>query len=224
MTTHRLHGLATALLLVVPLLFGCAESQSSDTADAPNPLLQPSRFRETAPDAFRVRLTTTRGEIVVEVTRAWAPRGVDRFYNLVKAGFYDGVPFHRVMEGQWAQFGINPDPYVNVAWRERFIADDEAAGISNTRGRVVFANAGRDTRTVQVFINLGDNPGLDNDFFPFGEVTQGMDVADALFSGYGDGPPRGEGVYQAMAEVKGDEYFAEFPELDRIIEAHIEAS
>ena len=149
--------------------------------------------------------------------RAWAPRGADRFYNLVRAGFYDGIPFHRVLEGFVADFGIHPDPWVNAAWRQALLRDDPVVE-SNRRGRMSFSKGGPDRRTVQVFVNLRDNPELDAEgFAPFGEVVEGMETVDALYAAYGDGPPRGEGVYQAMAIAKGDEYFAEFPGLDRII-------
>lgn len=202
--------------------FACGGEAPEGEGPPPNPLLQTSRFQETAPEEYTVRLVTTEGEIVIDVRRAWSPRGADRFYNLVRNGWYDGVPFHRVVEGQIAQFGIHPDPYVNMVWREEFIMDDDPAGVSNRRGRVAFGHGGRDSRTVHVFLNLTDNAALDDQrFTPFGEVVEGMEVADALHAGYGEGPPRGDGVYQARAEARGDEYFADFPELDRITRAEI---
>jgi peptidyl-prolyl cis-trans isomerase A (cyclophilin A) len=216
--------LLAGVFLAGILIAACGGGEEAAPAGEapPDPLLRTALFQEEAPDAYAVRLTTTEGDIVVRVRRDWSPRGADRFYNLVRHGWYDGVPFHRVIEGRTAQFGIHPDPYVNVVWREEFIMDDEPAGISNTRGRVAFGHGGRDSRTVHVFINLSDNAALDDDrFTPFGEVVEGMEVADALYAGYGDGPPRGEGVYQARAEVRGEEYFAEFPELDRITRAEI---
>lgn len=211
--------------LLISLLSGCGASEPAPELQRGDLewLLRPALFKETAPDTYRVRLSTTEGDLVIAVNRAWAPLAADRFYNLVRAGFYDGMPFYRVLEGQFAQWGLHPDPWVNVVWREEYLMDDEPAGIENTRGRVSFASAGRDARSVHVFINLGDNrASLDEDFTPFGEVVEGMEVTDALYAEYGDGPPRGQGVYQAMAEAKGDEYFAEFPELDRIVEARIE--
>jgi cyclophilin family peptidyl-prolyl cis-trans isomerase len=190
---------------------------------ASQPLLQPANFQETAPERFRIRFATTAGDFVVEVHRAWAPRGADRIFNLVAAGFYDGVPVHRVIEGFVADFGIHPDPWVNAAWRQATIRDDPVVQ-SNTRGRMSFSKSGPDRRTVQIFVNLRDNPALDDEgFSPFGEVIEGMDVVDALHSGYGDGPPRGEGVYQAMAIARGAEYFAEFPLLDVVERATIES-
>jgi peptidyl-prolyl cis-trans isomerase A (cyclophilin A) len=211
-------------LLTVVLLAACGGEPSEEPSDPPpNPLLQPRSFNETAPDAYRVRLETTKGPILIQVTRSWAPLGADRFYNLVKAGFYDGMRFHRVIEGFIAEFGIHGDPWVNAAWRQAILADDPRQ-VSNTRGRVSFSKSGLDSRTVQVFINTDLNASLDGQgFAPFGEVVEGMDVVDALYAEYGDGPPRGEGVYQAMAIAKGDEYFdEEFPLLDRIERATIE--
>ena len=213
----------TLLLAVAVAVTACGADAGDAGGDAPptNPLLQPADFQETAPDRFRARFQTTAGTFVVDVHRSWAPRGADRFYNLVRAGFYDGVPFHRVIEGFVADFGIHPDPWVNAAWRQALLRDDPVTE-SNVRGRVSFSKSGPDRRTVQIFVNLRDNPQLDDEgFSPFAEVVEGMEVIDALYSGYGDGPPRGEGVYQAMAIAKGDEYFAEFPELDRIESVHV---
>ena len=184
----------------------------------PNPLLQPRQFTETAPETFRARLETTKGAVLIEVTREWSPLGADRFYNLVLAGYYDGVTFHRVMPGFMAEFGIHPDPWVNAAWRQALM-EDEPVRKPNTRGRVSFSKSGPNTRTVQVFINTDENRNLDGQgFSPFGEVVEGMDVVEALYSDYGESPTRGgEGVYQAMAIAKGDEYLkADFPLLDRI--------
>jgi peptidyl-prolyl cis-trans isomerase A (cyclophilin A) len=177
---------------------------------------------ETAPETYQVRLETTKGDIRIMVTREWAPLAADRFYNLVKAGYYDGIAFHRVLKGFIAEFGIHGDPWVNAAWRQALMAD-EPVRQSNTRGRVTFSKNTPNSRTVQVFINLKDNRSLDGQgFSPFGEVTQGMDVVEALYAEYGDGPPRGEGVYQAMAIARGDEYLNEgFPLLDRISSATI---
>ncbi|MEX2527338.1 MAG: peptidylprolyl isomerase [Gemmatimonadota bacterium] len=196
---------------------------ASDSASAHRlALRQPANFQETAPQRFQVRILTTKGEFVVEVHREWAPRGADRFYNLVKAGWYDGVPFHRVREGFAAEWGINPDPWLNVGWRQAELQDDPVRE-SNLRGRVSFAKNRPHSRTTQLFVNLRDNSeNLDPlAFAPIGEVVEGMEVLDRLYAGYGDGPPRGEGVYQAMAIARGDEYFADFPLLDRIVRAEL---
>ncbi|NIP59135.1 MAG: peptidylprolyl isomerase [Gemmatimonadetes bacterium] len=182
----------------------------------------PRRLDATAPDTFRARFETTEGAFVVEVRRVWAPRGADRFYNLVRTGYYDSVYVHRVLPGRVAQFGIHRDPRINYVWRDAIIQDDTVAA-SNTRGRVTFAKSGPNSRTTQVFINLSDNTGLDqNGFAPFGEVVDGMEVVDAFYDEYGDGPPRGEGPYPARALAMGNEYFqTEFPELDLILEAQV---
>ncbi len=122
-----------------------------------------------------------------------------------------------------AQFGVNSDPYVSQAWKSQYIVDDPVIR-SNSRGRVAFAKSGVHTRTTEIFISYGDNSTLDDEAFaPIGEVVEGMDVVDAFYAGYGDGPPRGEGPYQAMAQARGNEYFdADFPELTRIVRATVE--
>jgi len=211
------------LVFFALFLVACGqESPPEETAAPANPLLQPRSFRETAPERYQVRLQTTKGEIVIDVNREWAPLAADRFYNLVKAGYYDGIAFHRVLPNFVAEFGIHGDPWVNAAWRQALMAD-EPVRRSNTRGTVTFSKSTPNSRTVQVFINLKDNTSLDEQgFSPFGQVVEGMDVVESLYSEYGDGPPRGEGVYQAMAIAKGDEYLnAEFPLLDRIQTAEI---
>ncbi len=215
------------LALLSPVLSSCGGDAAEETeGPPPNPLLQPRQFTETAPETFRVRLETTKGAVLIEVTREWSPLGADRFYNLVLAGYYDGVTFHRVMPGFMAEFGIHPDPWVNAAWRQALM-EDEPVRMPNTRGRVSFSKSGPNTRTVQVFINTDENQNLDGQgFSPFGEVVEGMDVVEELYSDYGESPTRGgEGVYQAMAIAKGDEYLkADFPLLDRIERAVIESS
>ena len=216
------------LLALVPFFSTGCGGEEAEKAEGPpaNPLYQPRNFTETSPETFVARFETTKGVIRIQVTREWAPRGADRFYNLVKAGYYDGVTFHRVIDGFMAEFGIHGDPWVNAAWRQATM-QDEPVRKPNIRGRVSYSKSESDTRTVQVFINTDENRSLDGQgFSPFGEVVEGMDVVDALYSGYGESPTRGgEGVYQAMAIARGDEYLnEEFPLLDRIEKAVLEAS
>lgn len=177
--------------------------------------LDPSKLNATAPDVYSVRFDTTKGPFVIEVHREWAPNGADRFYNLVRNGYYDGVRFFRVISGFMAQFGISGDPEVSAAWKEASIEDDPVKQ-TNARGMVSFAMRGPDSRTTQVFINFGDNSRLDRmGFAPFGKVVEGMDVVDALFSEYGEGAPRGSGPDQGRIQKEGNAYLeAEFPKLD----------
>lgn len=192
--------------------------------EAAEPLLNPGspEMNATAPDTFRVAFRTSEGRFLVEVRRAWAPRGADRFYNLVRHGFYDGVRFFRVLEGFVAQFGISGDPRISRAWEDATIADDPVRH-ENVRGTLSFATSGRDSRTTQVFINLGDNGRLDDmGFAPFGQVVEGMDVVGSLYAGYGEGAPRGQGPRQDRIQSEGNEYLkAEFPELDYVERARI---
>ena len=140
------------------------------------------------------------------MTRAWSPRGADRFYNLVKYHFFDGAAFFRVIQGFVVQFGISARPDVSRVWENAKIADDPVTQ-SNTRGMLTFATAGPNTRTTQVFINLGDNPNLDSmGFSPFGKVTSGMEVIDKLYSEYGEGPPDGNGPDQNRIQKRGKAY------------------
>lgn len=211
------------MLLWLPLAAACSPQDETDARAAPNPLLRPEAFTATAPYTFRVRFETTEGDFVVQADRDWAPLGVDRFYNLADAGFFDDSRIYRVVDGFVAQFGLNGDPYVNQAWKTEYLVDDPVTH-SNTRGRVTFAKGGRHSRTTEIFINLRDNPQLDdNGFAPIGEIVEGMEVVERLHAAYGDGPPRGEGPYQAMVEARGNAYLdAEFPALTRIERATIE--
>jgi peptidyl-prolyl cis-trans isomerase A (cyclophilin A) len=213
-----------ASLLALAAIAACGgEPPARAPREAPNPLLTPSRLTETAPTAFRVRLTTSAGDVVLLVHRDWAPLGADRFYNLVKNGFYDDTRVYRVLEGFMAQFGMNGDPRVNMAWRNKVIVDDPLVH-SNARGTVSFAKGGLHSRTTEVFVNYQDNAALDErGFTPIGEVIEGMDVVDRFYKAYGDGPPRGEGPYQAQVQAQGNAYLdASFPELTRIERATIE--
>jgi len=216
----RLPCIFAATLLALALT-SCSGSGGDDASPAAvNPLLNPDRFTATAPATFQVRFETTEGEFVVQVTRDWAPRGADRFFNLVRGGFYDDTRVHRVVEGFVAQFGLNGDPWVNQVWKTRFLQDDPA-NWSNTRGRLTFAQGGRHTRSTELFVNLRNNPQLDDQgFAPIGAVVEGMDVVERIYAGYGDGPPRGDGPYAAMIEARGNAYLdADFPELTRIVSA-----
>ncbi len=222
-------------LSITPATFGAeaAETQPADAekaADAedkgPNmdALLDPNHesWSRQAPETFKVKFITTQGDVVIQVTREWAPLGADRFYNLVDNGFYDGVKFFRVIDGFMAQFGINGNPEVSAVWREQPINDDPNKA-KNSRGRITFAMAGPNTRTSQLFISFGDNSFLDNQgFSPFGEVIEGMEVIDALYSGYGEGAPRGNGPEQGRVQHEGNPYLeAEFPRLDSLNTARI---
>ena len=143
----------------------------------------------TAPARFLARVETSAGAFAIEVVRAWAPLGADRFFTLVSCGYYDDSRVFRAVPGKWVQFGIAGDPAVARAWRGRVIADDPLV-MSNTRGFVAFANTGPGTRSTQVFVNLGDNSAqndIEAGFAPFGRVVAGMDVVDRLYSGYGEG-------------------------------------
>lgn len=213
----------TAASLLAALTIGCGGSSDDTTPGVVrSPLLQPDRFAETAPARYLVRVETSDGEVVIEVHRDWAPIGADRFYNLAKGGYYDDSRIYRVLAGFMAQFGLNEDPYVSQAWKTQFLVDDPV-NESNTRGRVAFAQGGRHTRTTEIFINYKNNSTLDGEgFTPFGEVVEGMDIVDAFYADYGDGPPRGDGPYQAMAAARGNAYLdVDFPELTKIFKVTV---
>lgn len=185
-------------------------------------LLNPAALNATAPAEFDAKFTTTKGDVMIHVTRAWAPHGADRFYNLVRAGFFTDVAFFRVLSGFMAQFGISGDPAVARAWKMANIPDDKVTQ-TNKRGRITFATAGPNTRTTQLFINFGNNAGLDGQgFSPFGEVTEGMENIDKLYAEYGEGAPSGRGPDQGRTQEEGKAYLEKnFPKLDKIISAKI---
>jgi peptidyl-prolyl cis-trans isomerase A (cyclophilin A) len=172
-----------------------------------------------APDSFRVRFTTSRGPFVVQINRAWAPLGADRFYQLVQSGFYNENRFFRVVPGFVAQFGLNDKPAVNDSWDKKRIPDDSVRQ-SNSRGTIVFATEGPQTRSHQMFINLADNARLDPlGFAPIGRVVDGMTAVDSIYSGYGDQPD------QHLIQTLGNSYLARmFAKLDYIQTATIEPS
>ncbi|MFH1619966.1 MAG: peptidylprolyl isomerase, partial [bacterium] len=159
----------------------------------------------------------------VEVNRTWAPLGADRFYNMVRAGYFTDVAFFRVISGFMVQFGIHGDPAVSAKWKEARIADDPVAQ-SNRKGFLTYATAGPGTRTTQLFINYGDNSRLDSGgFAPFGRVTEGMDVVESVYSGYGEGAPSGMGPRQDFVQMKGNAYLkSDFPKLDYILSASLQ--
>ena len=187
-----------------------------------SPLRTPAKLTEKAPDTYKVRFETTKGPFVVQVHRDWAPLGADRFYNLVKNGFFDDVAFFRAVEGFMVQFGIHGDPAIAAQWRDAVFPDDPNKH-PNSRGTISFATSGPNSRTTQVFINYKDNSFLDRmGFAPFGEVTEGMDVVDSLYKGYGEGAPRGRGPNQGRIQTEGNAYLrADFPQLDYVKRATI---
>jgi peptidyl-prolyl cis-trans isomerase A (cyclophilin A) len=216
-----------ATILATALLAACGGGEGGGAAgggtSADSPLLAPASLNATAPESYRARFETSKGDFVIEVQRALSPNGADRFYNLVSSGYYDGVRFFRVIDGFMAQFGMHGDPAVTAAWRSAPIQDDPVMA-SNLRGTVTFAMTGQpNSRTTQIFINFGDNVQLDGmGFAPFGQVVDGMDVVDALYSGYGEGAPNGAGPSQGQIQAEGNRYLeAEFPQLDHVIRATI---
>jgi len=186
-------------------------------------LANPAALKEQAPPVYKAKFDTSKGSFVVEVHRDWAPRGADRFYNLVKNGFFNDARFFRVISGFMVQFGISADPKISAQWRNAHIADDPVKQ-SNTPGMVTFATAGPNTRTTQVFINYGSNARLDGmGFAPFGKVISGMNVVTSLYSDYGEGAPGGAGPDQGRVQAEGNAYLnKDFPKLDYIKSATIE--
>jgi len=209
--------------LAAPAVGGAAIVQSAPQRNA---LLDPEHpeWDAPAPAVFRARFSTSKGDFVIEVRRDWAPIGADRFYNLVRLGFYDDTRVYRIRAGVFAQFGLSGDAAVNAVWYERTIADDPP-GRSHLRGRVFFAMRGPDDRTTQAVISLRDNPDYyGQGFVPFGEVIEGMDVVDSLYSGYGERAGGGmRGGNQGRIVDQGNAHLdVDFPLLDRILKATIE--
>jgi cyclophilin family peptidyl-prolyl cis-trans isomerase len=189
-------------------------------------LLRPSDefWNQSAPDRFGVRFETSEGEFVVEAHREWAPLGVDRFYNLVRAGFYDDSRFFRIRAGYIAQFGIAGDPQVAAIWRDRAFEDDPVRE-TNTRGRIAYAMTGPNTRTTQLYINLVDNAHLDDQgFAPIGEIIEGMEVVERLYAGYDESAGGGmRGGKQGKIFSEGNSYLdREFPKLTRLERAVVD--
>ena len=206
------------------------EAKPEDIAAAPAPtvspaeaakqkLLKPEQLNEKAPETFRAKFTTSKGDFVVEVTRAWSPNGADRFYNLVKNGYYNDCRFFRVIDDFMVQFGINGDPSLNQVWYQARISDDPVKQ-SNQRGYVTFAMTGQpNSRTTQIFINYKDNSFLDaQNFTPFGRVIEGMDIVDSFFNEY-QGVPSDN---QQQIQAQGNAYLnKQFPKLDYVKNAYI---
>jgi len=174
-------------------------------------LLHPATLNAKAPEEYTVKFVTTRGDFTVKVKREWAPLGADRFYNLAKHHFFDGAAFFRVVPGFVVQFGLSADPAVSAAWQKATFKDDPVKQ-SNHKGFLTFATAGPNTRTTQLFINLGDNARLDSmGFSAFGQVSEGMDVVEHIYSGYGEKPDQGAITNQGKAYLDKN-----FPKLDSV--------
>ena len=199
----------TVLFLISSFAFGQANKAA---------LTKPASLKERGPDVYKAKFDTSIGVFVIEVHAAWAPNGADRFYNLVKNGYYDGCRFFRVLPGFMVQFGLNGDPAIQKYWENANIPDDKVTQ-GNTRGYVTFAKSALpNSRTTQVFINFVDNSRLNRDgFAPFGKVISGMEVVDKIYSGYGQQPN------QARISSEGNAYLTKsFPKLDYIKKATIE--
>jgi peptidyl-prolyl cis-trans isomerase A (cyclophilin A) len=216
MMMKTLLAVFSALILVTGVLEGQTRPASQNAAARPS-LTNPASLKDQAPATFKAKFSTTKGDFVVEVTRAWAPLGADRFYNLVKYHFFDGAAFFRVLPGFVAQFGLSPKPEISRIWASAAIHDDPVTQ-SNLTGFLTFATAGPNTRTTQLFINLADNVSLDRmGFAPFGKVTEGMEVVQQFYSGYGEGAPGGNGPAQDRITNEGKPYLDKgFPLLDSI--------
>ncbi len=222
----------TFLLSLAPAFAGCTKSDASQNSGTPATQgagqgalqpqktvaeLDPAKLKEQAPASYKAKFETSKGAFTIKVTREWAPLGADRFYNLVKGGFYNEVRFFRVLRKPtpfMAQFGLHGDPAVSKAWTDAKIADDPVKQ-SNKRGYVTFATSGPNSRTTQAFINFADNANLDGmGFAPFGEVIEGMSVVDSLHADYGEGVGAPN---QGIMQARGNEYLkASFPKLDYI--------
>jgi peptidyl-prolyl cis-trans isomerase A (cyclophilin A) len=216
----------TTRLFCALLLAGCAQSPPAPTPEVGRPPLKPDapEMKKQAPELYKVRVTTSQGDFTITVHRPWAPKGADRFYNLVRGGFYDEARFFRVLKGFVCQFGMHADPAVSALWKDANIPDDPVIE-TNTRGRVTFATGGPNTRTTQLFINFNNkNTRLDGmGFSPFGEVTDGMDVVEKFYADYGEGEPSGAGPSQDRISSEGNAYLKSgFPKLDYIKKAILE--
>jgi peptidyl-prolyl cis-trans isomerase A (cyclophilin A) len=224
---HRKYGSALLALVAFQLItVSCKDKTPPPPPPSPPEgaatTPPPTSSDPASPDSFRVKFATTKGDFTVEVTRAWAPKGADRFYRLVRDGYFKDIRFFRVLPGFMAQFGMSGDPALNAKMDSQRIPDDPVTQ-SNKRGMLTFATAGPNTRSSQFFINYGDNASLDSQgFAPLGRVVDGMKTVDALYSGYGEGAPNGPGPNQDSIREKGNEYLRRaFPKLDYIKSATI---
>lgn len=199
-----------------------AEAKKEEAKPAESNFADPTKLTEKAPETFKAQFDTTKGKFTIEVTRSLSPNGADRFYNLVRSGYFTDIAFFRVIHGFMCQFGIHGDPGISAKWRGASLADDPVKG-SNTRGTISFATAGPNTRTTQLFINFGNNGNLDGmGFSPFGKVIEGMEVVDKINGEYGEGAPRGRGPDQGRIQAEGNAYLKKaFPNLDYIKSATI---
>ena len=221
-TIHLLCALGLFAAVVATKAEDVKKEQEKSAPAAPG-FTDPASLTEKAPDTFKAQFDTTKGKFVIEVTKSLSPNGADRFYNLVRSGYFKDIAFFRVVPGFMCQFGIHGDPAVSAKWREANIADDPVKG-SNTRGTITFATAGPNTRTTQLFINFRDNIALDeHGFSPFGKVVSGMDVVDKINGEYGDAPQfGGRGPDQGRIQREGNSYLKkEFPNIDYIKSATI---
>jgi peptidyl-prolyl cis-trans isomerase A (cyclophilin A) len=212
-------GIVSAVV-VAGLMFIALPTAMTGQADR---LSNPAALTETAPAKYTANFDTSAGTFVITVQRDWAPHGADRFYNLVKNGFFNETRFFRAIPNFMVQFGIHGTPAVAAAWRNARLPVDKVVQ-SNRRGFVTYAMGGSpDTRTTQVFINFRDNTNLDGmGFAPFGQVTSGMDVVDKIYTGYGEGAPRGSGPDQGRIQSEGNAYLMKsFPKLDYVKTATI---
>jgi cyclophilin family peptidyl-prolyl cis-trans isomerase len=215
----------TFILLVFACIVISESGASSQTSPKRQILTNPRHqiWTERAPDVFRVQFETSKGKFIIEVHRDWASRGADRFYNLVRTGFFDDSRFFRVRPNFIAQFGIPGDPQIAGAWKEQKMPDDPVRQ-RNTRGTIAYAMTGPDTRTTQLYINISDNSRLDSDgFAPIGRVIEGMEIVDQLYSGYGEDAGGGmRGGKQGKIFAGGSAYLdREFPKLDKLIRASV---
>jgi peptidyl-prolyl cis-trans isomerase A (cyclophilin A) len=209
----RLLASAAAALLLI----GCSSSNEAKKE-------APAARKEPAPDVFKVSMDTSKGMVVLEIHRDWAPAGADHFYNLVKTGFFDGARFFRVIRDFVVQFGIAADPKTNELWANANLPDDPVRK-PNTKGTITYAKRGPNTRSTQLFINLKNNSeALDKDgFAPIGLVVEGMDVVESFYNAYGEMAPRGGGPDPMMIASQGNEYLlSRFPRLDFIKKASVQ--